>query len=906
MAKRGAKDGLDPDAERRAPCRPSERDGDGALVEDERRAERSGGGARSEAPSVDALALRVDALLADPLYWFPVRHHSPTVAHFLRRAILERRPKVVFVEGPPEADELVPYVVDKKTKPPVALYSMYRDDADVLGLAGVVSPAKDVPARFSAWYPLLPYSPEYVALAAAKEVGAEVQFIDLPHHALISLRRAELQPAGSKEAEGDDEAEGDEDGEEEPVADEAPETTLDADWERHAAESSYYQRLAEAAGYRSWDEGWDALFEGARRHPGSGMAQVEAFRRDLALFCGGVRMTTPRERMEQDGTFARERHMWRRVQAGLKARRLKPEQALVVTGGFHLFLDREDREPPPDPPAGTLYATVAPYSYFRVSEHAGYGAGNRAPLFYERLWGALERGAAEEPAQVQAMVDHVVAVLSRGRTACAAKDDEGEVAVRSDGLSSADAIAVTQHAHMLAALRGRGAPLLDDVRDALVTCCVKGSPSDEGSHLLRAMTAVEVGSAVGRVTPALGRLPLLHDFHATLDALALGELLGKEKRLDLTLDRREEQGARRSAFLHRLVHLEVPIGALQTTAGATGTLFREVWRLKWSPAIEEALVGRSLYGDDVETASVNLLEEELRKDEQHAGRTCERLVRSVVMDLPGLLVRLQAACGAALDADRRLGSLAQALTHLLVLDRQAAFKGLSREPIAELVTRAYGRACLSIPDASDVPEEEQAEVTDALKAIAEAVLGTQQDVALAPTIDRSLFAQQLRAAAAASSTPYLQGAFRGLLAELRDETPEQLAAHVSAFARARPETMIRAGEFLDGVLTVSRTSVLLGASALVAALDELLRAADWEAFTTMLPRLRLAFERLHDRQRDSIGDRVAERYGLKQGQPAGAGAGRHFTAVLETSAAAAAHLASIDARVAELMAGWEL
>ena len=117
---------------------------------------------------------------------------------------------------------------------------------------------------------------------------------------------------------------------------------------------------------------------------------------------------------------------------------------------------------------------------------------------------------------------------------------------------------------------------------------------------------------------------------------------------------------------------------------------------------------------------------------------------------------------------------------------------------------------------------------------------------------------------------------------------------------------VSTGEVLDGVLPVSRTSVLLGASALGAALDELLRAADWEAFTTMLPRLRLAFERLHDRQRDSIGDRVAERYGLKQGQPAGGGAGRRFTAVLETSVGAAAHLASIDARVAELMAGWEL
>ena len=39
--------------------------------------------------------------------------------------------------------------------------------------------------------------------------------------------------------------------------------------------------------------------------------------------------------------------------------------------------------PPPMPPAGTVYTTVVPYSFFRVSEMAGYGAGNRAPQFYQ-------------------------------------------------------------------------------------------------------------------------------------------------------------------------------------------------------------------------------------------------------------------------------------------------------------------------------------------------------------------------------------------------------------------------------------------------------------------------------------------------------------------------------------------
>lgn len=433
--------------------------------------------------------------------------------------------------------------------------------------------------------------------------------------------------------------------------------------------------------------------------------------------------------------------------------------------------------------------------------------------------------------------------------------------------------------------------MLDDVRDALVTCCVKGDPREEGAHLLRAMTAVEVGHAVGRVTPALGRLPLVHDFYAQLEALELEELVGKDKRLTLTLDRREELGARRSAFLHRLVHLGVPVGQVEAPVGAAGTLFRETWRLAWSPRIDEALITRSLYGDDVETAAVNLLEEELSKDEQHAGRTCERLVRSVAMDLPGLVQRLEGSCGAAIDADRRFESLVQALTHLLVLDRQAALRKLSRHALADLIARCYARACLAIPDAASVPEEDQPPVVQGLMALAEAVLGEHG----AADLDRGLLARSLRSAAEGSTVPYLQGALHGLLCELREQTAEELAGRVAAFARARPEAMIHAGEFLDGVLAVSRTSVLLGAAALVGAIDELLRAAEWDAFVTMLPRMRYAFERLHERQRVSICDRVAERYGLKDAE---------VVARLETSAAAAAHLASIDARVAEIMKDW--
>src|SRR5262249_10958199 len=135
-----------------------------------------------------------------------------------------------------------------------------------------------------------------------------------------------------------------------------------------------------------------------------------------------------------------------------------------------------------------------------------------------------------------------------------------------DPLSTADAIAVTHHAAMLGRLRGRRHATLDDIHDALVTCCCKGDPEQEGRKLRQATDLVGVGNRIGKVTPLLGRLPILSDFHARLAALELGEVLGKEKKLAVRLDKRETLAARRSAFLHQLGYLGVPLAA-RTSAG---------------------------------------------------------------------------------------------------------------------------------------------------------------------------------------------------------------------------------------------------------------------------------------------------------------------------------------------------
>lgn len=795
------------------------------------------GAVQSASLDVNALMKRAEGVLGEELYWFPVRHHSPAVARGAAECIRERKPKVVFIEGPHEAQKMIEFVIDAKTKPPVAIYSSFRDDS------AAASPANGPagPPRYSVWYPLVSYSPEYVAMLAAREVGAETVFIDLPHYAL----EAGAAPGGPAPAK--------------PVR--------RRDLDQIAPQSDFYRLLAQAAWYRSWEETWDRLFE-TPRPAGS----HEALRRDIALFCAAIRATTPPDSLVADGTLARERFMWRTIRQTLADRKLSPRDALVVCGGFHIFLDRQDGEPPPPLPQGTLSVTVAPYSYFRISELSGYGAGNRAPRFYELCFEHHSAGIGQD----QVVIDYVIDVIKECRR-------------RGQMLSSADAIGATQHALMLARLRGRREPVLDDIHDALITCCCKGNPRTDATDLLEAIDEVNIGTRLGRVTDRIGRLPIINDFYEQLARHELEEVAAREKVVTYTLDKRQPTDAARSALLHRLVFLGVEIGGVQREASPFGqSIFKEQWRLKWSPKIEAALIERNLHGDTIEAAATTVLRESLGTNALEAGPACRRLVQAVDMDLPQLVAQAEQATGHAIDHDDRFHSLAEALTSLMLLERYAAYRGLGKDRLADLISRCFDRACFAVPEVACVPTEEWENVIAGLLALAEPVVQRQD-------LDADLFANHVEHAARISTMPFLRGAFLGVLTEMRRMKPESLAAELTAYARGGVEQQVVAGDFLHGVLRVSRTAILLGARSLVTAVDELLRAATPTTFLSMVPRLRAAFETLHERQRDGLAAHVAEMYGLKEGQS---------LRTLAVGIGAAALMAELDGEAAAIIKEW--
>ena len=813
----------------------------------------------------EAIQQQVDQVLQEKLYWFPVRHHSPTVARHLQAAIEERQPKLVLIEGPADASHLIPYIIDPQTKPPVAIYSSYRDDNNVLRLAGIASAAADVPPRFASFYPITSYSPEFVAMRAARKLGAEVVFMDLPHHALIQA--APEVPSDDSPTEASS-----------PPAEAAASTTNPPD--DHALhpnddalfeQSGFYQRLAEVAGYRSWSEAWDTLFES---DPAS--RSYEEYRRELAYFCAAVRATTPAAQIQTDGTLERERFMLQTIRESMKKYGTPADQVMIICGGFHLFLDRSDSQTPPPLPPGTVFHTVMPYSFFRISELSGYGAGNRAPQYFQTCW---DLGQKMQPSDI--LVEHVVAILKKARRG-------------GEKLSAADAIAVCQHAGMLARLRRRKEAVLDDIRDALLTCCCKGDPQQEGIHLQKAIDDVNIGTKVGHVTSTLGHLPIVNDFYRHLSELDLGEIMGREKMVKLEFDKRDAREERCSVLLHRLKYLGVPIGEQtdQQSTLAGGTIFKERWTIKWDAKIEPALIEQNLYGDTLEVAALARMKENLARDEMHAGKTCERLLQAVDMDLPDLLTQAEEACSQAIDNDSSFISLCAGLRALLVLDRYAMFRHLTRTRLADLIVRCFARACFALTDASNVPEDQQKHVIDALLSLAEAVQRGGE-----PALDKTLFAEHLKLAAEQTQVPFLHGAFLGMLTEIRSIEADELADYVKQFARQPVEEMMLAGDFLEGVMSVSRMAIMMGADSLIGAMDELLRAADWDTFLSMLPRMRAAFDRLHDRQRESLSLRVAQRYHLAESE---------ILQDLQTSVGAAALIARLDQQVAEIMKHWHI
>ncbi|GAA2510812.1 DUF5682 family protein [Streptomyces longisporus] len=808
-----------------------------------------------------------------------VRHHGPGSARAVRAALDAARPRAVLIEGPPEADVLIPLAAEEDMRPPVAL----------------LAHAVDEPGR-SAFWPLAEFSPEWVAIRWALEHDVPARFIDLPAtHTLawskdmegelgggagggreggvdtagggansgtgaVAALRARPDAGHGAGADAGADATAGSDVEAETVAGSAVDVTPDTDRRaeadpaadsggRPSADRSAMETdvridplavLAEAAGYDDPERWWEDVVE----HRGVG--EGDAFAPFLVLeeAMGALREAYGSGGHDRD--LVREAYMRLQVRA---AQREFGDAVAVVCGAWHVPALRQktavaaDRSLVKGLPKVKTDMTWVPWTYRRLARVSGYGAGIDSPGWYGHLFAVPDR-------PVERWMTKVAGLL------------RGEDRI----VSSAHVIEAVRLAETLAAMRGRPLPGLGETTDAVraVMC--------EGSDVPLALVhdRLVVGDVLGEVPQAAPAVPLQRDLDRIQRRLRFKpEALERELELDL----RKETDAGRSRLLHRLRLLGVAWGEPVASRGSTGT-FRETWRLRWEPELAVRVAEAGVWGTTVLAAATAKAEADAVAAQALADVT-GLAERCLLAELPQALpvVMQVLADRAALDTD--VGHLAQALPALVRSLRYGDVRGTDTGALAGVAAGLAERIFVGLPPACAALDADAAEE---MRRHVDAVHGAVGLLGDAPAPDhrdlRGRWHSVLRVLSVRDTVP---GVVRGRAVRLLlddGELGQEEAARLMGLVLSPGTPPGDAAAWIEGFVGGGSGGgmLLVHDERLLGLVDSWLTGVPAEAFTDVLPLLRRTFSAYEPGVRRTLGELVRRGPG-ERGSVTAAGSG---------------------------------
>ena len=718
-------------------------------------------------------------------YIFGIRHLSPAGAWHLRRFLDEKKPKLVLVEGPSDLNDQMENLTRRETKPPIAILAY----------------TKETPIR-TLLYPFAEYSPEYQAFLWCREHKVSCRFMDLPSEVFLSF---------PEDAEGSSD-------------------------EGEEGRRNVYALLSHKAGEDGQETFWERTMEQA--------SDADSYHEGANVFGRELRDLTEGQDRDWPETLVREAYMRRQI-ADAVAEGFAPEEIVAVTGAYHVEgLSDEELPPMTDeelahlPKVGANH-TLMPYSYYRLSARSGYGAGNKAPAYYELLWEGLRQGET-----MHAPYSYLSKIAGYQRA-------------QGNPVSSAEVIEAVRLAGALAALRGGTVPALRDLRDAAVTCLGRGSFSD----ISLAVADTEIGTTIGALPEGVSRTSIQEDFYRQLKRLKL-EKYRTLAAQDLTLDLRENRRVssqeaafmdlHRSFFLHQLRVLCISFVKQQRVQQDNAT-WSEQWVVCWTPEAEMQLVEAALKGDTVEQAASFQMKEQV---EQAAdiGQIALVIEDAFTCGMASTVKYAVAALQAmAVDAVSIEG-LGQTVHRLSTVISYGNIRQLDSAPLEPILKQMFYRACLLLPGACVCDDAAGKEIAMAMERLNAASLahdfldGQEWIAALRETARRDDLNTKLSGFAMAILLE------RGLAdsAELKLEVQRRLSKGVPAD--------LGAGWF-EGLAMKNRYALIARLS-LWEDLDSYLDELDEEEFKRALVFLRRAFADFTSGEKDEIAENLGEIWGL--------------------------------------------
>ncbi|MFC8800601.1 DUF5682 family protein [Promicromonospora sp. NPDC057138] len=856
------------------------------------------------------------------IHFAPVRHHSPACAVAVRAAIEELRPAAVLIEGPEEFTRLIPDLLHEATRPPVAVLSLGGPRAASGTRAG-----EDEGGEGAGFYPLASFSPEWVALRAGRDVGAELAFVDRSFGELSAEERA-ASGAGSGRGSGStggSDAPGDVRQSDAARPDPFARTLMS---ERYLAHSEAMATLARRLGCRDHDEVWDHLFE-AR-----GSAELSDWRTvfdDVFAWAALARLDYEEGVLAADGSLGREARMAARIAETADrlatdltdADRLtadRPERdtapVLVVTGAFHTLALVEalsgapegaavrDRQPEGGfGPTAEGEAWLVRYDHERLDGLRGYGAGMPSPGYYERLHAAHLRelgldGAPTGPVGARALATEILVDVARG------------AAGRGHAVSLPQVSAAAEAATRLADLRERTFPCRTDLLDAMRSCYVQddggvGGPGEPERPLGLAIAEVFGGRSLGDVPPGSASPPLVRDVRERVRAvrLVVDDSVPRTARLDA---RRTASHRAKRQVLALLDFVGAGFGQLVSgpdhVAGRGLGLITEEWQYCWTPLVEARLVEMVHLGATLDAVAVaRLYEVESRLAGTGTGAAAgavagavaesasvdavARLVaQTLVIGMGSHLPRIVSLLRTTLDTDRDLDSVVSGARRLLGLWHARVELGAEEHAgeLLDLVSQALATAAYLVGDLGRTrPEDEDAaigtliDLRSLLRDAGAAGDGVPDGVGQAGTgarggdgvgaANRTAVVRELaRLRDDERTAPAVAGALLALGFTDGEVPDDVLVTRVRGALTAGADPGA-AVRFLGGVMRAA-PDLILHTPEMFDAVDDALRALQGDAFLAVLPDLRRAFTWLRPTETHQLARRVAERTGTRADQ----------------------------------------
>lgn len=788
--------------------------------------------------------------------YFPIRHHSPASSRFLTDYLTQKSPKLVFFEFPSDAQDEISYIAEKDTKPPIALYSFFKDDQNQLGLNGIFTPNPKIPKKFHAWYPLTQYSPEYVLISYCTKNKIPIYCIDAPFLQIAEnqLKHSIIPQSGTLSQ------------------------YLEPLNEQNASQmSQFYEILADYFGNQSMEDIWDIIFE----IPGQ-LETKDDYLKVFIEYCINLRLSTPDEIFVKEAIMFRENYMKSEINRIKKKHpKIPATDILVVTGGLHSVILPQITSKTKSIPKSKLKSitSLIPFSFSRVSNLSGYSSGNWAPYFYNQLWENYLKFHTSSSTSFyeETYLDSISTIFYKSR-------QNGLL------LSTADSIAVHQTSRLLASLRFRTFPNVRDIQEALILCCIKENPQTSNQVFQQIIMSYFIGTKIGAITKKYTKVGVQKDFYFKFTNFGI-ELTDKTLTIELNLHQSKDRLM--AEFFWQLEFLEIPgFSNIYGTRDLKSNfdIFKEKWSMQWSPKIDLKLLEISIYGTTIEECVLNILHEKMSLFQDNVAKNASFLFIALKMGLSSQIGPLTNKVQKSVSLDRNFFHLVEAFFTILLIQKIAqTLPYTSNLPLTQLIQAHFYSICSEILNTTNPKVEDEDRLVQMVYQITEIVLTN-----FSLGLNTSLYDRSLVTGYQYSHSYYIKGALLGARYLLQTQTILQIKSEIENIFNSMVSIKLKFGQLIFGIVTVCKNRIIFEKE-FIQMLIALIDSIAWDQFLIILPGIRKAFTLLSQRDHEDISQKIAKILGVEK---------EDFIEEIQVTKSIMNSIKKIDKKVFEIIDNW--